>query len=345
MEAMCKTNEEQTLDAYFLNARFVLIALVVAANVMEPFAAADSRLGGLYLLIYTFHMPMFAFVTGYFSSRFRLDAHGAAALRTIVYQYALFQTIYSAADVWLFHAPGVKHSFFIPYSLLWFLWSHVCWKAMFALFRRLSHPLTAAVLLGLAAGLLPLPGLWASVSRTLVFFPFFLAGTRFPYRLRWETLVRAIRPWAMAAAVILLIWTLSVAVWRPDVRWFYASLTYRELGSPPALGVLWRLAVYGAQAAASLVFIGLVPVAWTTLAERGQRTLYVYLFQGLIIKGAFAIGALALVRSPLDAALLGAAALAMVWALSDARFRRRLQPWIEPAVPWPPILRAKKAGP
>ncbi|MFC0212215.1 acyltransferase family protein [Paenibacillus chartarius] len=163
-------------EAFILNVKFVLIAFVVIANVIEPLIDRSGILRWLYQAIFTFHIPMFVFAMGLLAKDFRLDHRGLHSLVEIAWQYVLFQTVYSLMDAALFHADGVVHSFFMPYSLLWFLFSHLCWRAMLPLFIRMKHPIIVAVGLGIAAGFLPVSGAWLSLSRTFVFLPFFLAG-------------------------------------------------------------------------------------------------------------------------------------------------------------------------
>lgn len=142
-------NIEQT---WFWNIRFFLITLVVIGNLIEPAARQSQAAGGLFLWIFSFHIPVFAFVMGHYSKRFTLNEDGLKQLLVIGMQYVLFQTIYSAADYFIFHTPGVQYSFFIPFSLLWFLMAHMFWKMLLIPFRRLRHPLLWAVLLGAAVG-------------------------------------------------------------------------------------------------------------------------------------------------------------------------------------------------
>src|SRR5699024_10159259 len=48
-------------NAYFDNAKVILIFLVVFGHLIQPFISASSELNTLYLCIYTFHMPAFIF--------------------------------------------------------------------------------------------------------------------------------------------------------------------------------------------------------------------------------------------------------------------------------------------
>ena len=54
-------------NAYFDNMKALLIFLVVLGHVLSNFAGDDSVGEWIYLVIFSFHMPAFLFVTGYFA--------------------------------------------------------------------------------------------------------------------------------------------------------------------------------------------------------------------------------------------------------------------------------------
>ncbi|MDA3100191.1 acyltransferase family protein, partial [Staphylococcus pseudintermedius] len=54
-------------DAFFDNARAILIFLVVFGHLIQPYTDAHPTVYALYLLIYSFHMPAFLFISGYFA--------------------------------------------------------------------------------------------------------------------------------------------------------------------------------------------------------------------------------------------------------------------------------------
>lgn len=52
---------------FFDNARAILILLVVFGHMLQPYTSGDKYLSALYLVIYSFHMPTFLFISGYFA--------------------------------------------------------------------------------------------------------------------------------------------------------------------------------------------------------------------------------------------------------------------------------------
>src|SRR5690606_41893719 len=53
-------------NAYFDNAKLLLIFLVVFGHAIQPFTSKNRIIDALYIWIYTFHMPAFIFLAGFF---------------------------------------------------------------------------------------------------------------------------------------------------------------------------------------------------------------------------------------------------------------------------------------
>lgn len=54
-------------DYFFDNARAILIFLVVLGHMIQPYTSESKYILALYLVIYSFHMPTFLFISGYFA--------------------------------------------------------------------------------------------------------------------------------------------------------------------------------------------------------------------------------------------------------------------------------------
>ncbi|EPD81108.1 acyltransferase family protein [Paenibacillus sp. HGH0039] len=328
---------------FFTNVRFFLILLVVLVNLLLTLPPLPEAAQAIVTAIFTFHLPVFVLVTGYFAKKYWQTPEAAAGMLRIALQYLFFQTLYSVLDLFWLHSPGIRYSFWLPYWMLWFLTAHFGWKLLLIPFARLKHPVAAAVLLGAAAGFLPAEaGAWLGLTRTLVFFPFFLAGyywreEREPRR-RTAPQRRAIR----AAAALLLL--ALPAFWHAAgadtaAQWLAGGGSYAQLGVPAAAGTMLRLGCYAAQAAASAAFLLLLPRAESRLTVLGGRTVYVFLLHGAAIKLLGAAGLLQLLARLMDAGAAGAAAAlaagcaaaaAIVAALSTRWFAAVMRPCIEP---------------
>ncbi|OXM86563.1 acyltransferase family protein [Paenibacillus rigui] len=334
---MLNQGKGSAYDTYFLNTRFVLIVLVVIGNLLMPLLPRDAEAQAIVLTIFTFHMPVFVFVTGHFSKSFPKDPHAMRILMTIVLQYVIFQSLYSALDFLFFHTGGTIYSFWAPYWMLWFLFSHLCWKLLLLLFIKIKQPLAAAVLIGIAVGYLPFDGLWLSVSRTFVFFPFFLAG----YYYRGEWLQKAARqPLAkLAGSLVLLLVIAGFYSGRlpAGIDWLLGSRTYGELHLMHWYAGLYRMGYYAAAVLVSAAFLLLQTERKGRLTEWGERTVYVFLLHGAGLKLLAAAGLYSMAGFPAGIPVLLGSAIVLTVLLSHARVAALTHPLIHPD----PVLLSK----
>ncbi|MBW4085502.1 acyltransferase family protein [Paenibacillus sp. S150] len=322
-------------ETFFLNLRFMLIVTVFAGNAIEPLIGSVGGMHSLYLWIFSFHMPLFVLVTGYFAGKGLTGTAGRKVLLQIGLQYLIFQTLYSALDASVFRVSNIQHSFFAPYLLLWFLASHACWRLLMLGMGRWSKTaqIIFAVSAGIAIGYLRLDGVWFSISRTFVYLPFFVIG----YHFSFAAFVRVYKKYvkiAAAAASVLLFLLLGTLGSKLPLGWLYGSMTYMQLGAPEWYAGVYRLGMYGLQLAASLAFLGWVPYRLSRMTDWGRRTLYVFLLHGLVVRLAAASGIYDYLGNAGGAALVLLCAVSFTVLLSQPAVKRLLHPMVEPSVDW-----------
>lgn len=324
---------EQKGETFFLNLRFILIVTVFIGNAIEPLITQMDSLNTLYLWIFSFHMPLFVLVTGYFAKSSMTGKQARDVLLQIGLQYVIFQSLYSILDATIFHVEDIHRSFFIPYLLLWFLFSHACWRLLLMAMSRLTagQQLLIAAILGVLAGYLPVDGVWLSISRTFVFFPFFIAG----YHFSFEAFTLRFKPWIkLISAFVSILLLLLFSLWgnNLNVGWLYGSLTYTQLGHEAWYAGVFRIATYALQLIASAAFLAWVPMSVGRITDLGRRTLYVFLLHGFIIRVADYSGLHESISNTSGAALLIVAAILCTILLAQPGFKKLFHPIIEPSV-------------
>ncbi|MED4312880.1 acyltransferase family protein [Heyndrickxia coagulans] len=164
-------------NSYFDNAKFILIYLVVLGHLISPFKTEDNFLFTLYTVIFLFHMPAFILISGYFSKGYRNKGHISKSFKKILVPYFIFQCIYSVYYYYTGEESHLTVNFLEPHWTLWFLLSLFFWNLMLHLFARFHFfGLAAAAALGIGIGYWDEAGSFLSLSRTFVFFPYFLLG-------------------------------------------------------------------------------------------------------------------------------------------------------------------------
>ncbi|MNO29958.1 hypothetical protein D3C76_198890 [compost metagenome] len=332
-------------ETFFLNLRFLLILCVFVGNAIEPLISRMEGMHSLYMWIFTFHMPLFVFVTGYFAKHNLFGETGRKILIQIAVQYVVFQTIYSLLDITVFQVKDIHHSFFAPYLLLWFLASHIGWRLMLLMMRKCSpvQQLAVSIALGVLVGYLHIDGTWLSISRTFVFLPFFIAGYHFSFEKieQWLTLkTRGIA--ALVSVLLFIVIFISGADIAPG--WLYGSMTYGQLHHSEWYAGIFRLALYLLQIVAGAAFLSFVPKAASLLTEYGRRTLYVFLLHGFIIRLAATSPLYQYIRNDWTALFVIAAAIFMTLLLSQTLVRKWTSPVIEPSVQWIMVMQRRAFG-
>lgn len=264
------------------NGKAVLIFLVVFGHLLE--LCPNGRESFLYLAIYSFHMPAFAFFSGYFA---KWDPK--RLIFRILCPYVFFQFLYLA------FAKGVlgesfSHPFTRPYWLMWYLASMACWTLLLPLIDRYFRHrgqtvllLAAPAALSLLIGFVPEVGYRFGLSRTIVLFPFFLAGYLCCGRKLIYT-AKFVFPAVLAGLLVL--WSSRTHL-NPD--WLYHSLSYQKAGYAFWIrGLLLLNSGFWTAALLLLLPARRIPL----LSVLGENTMAVYLLHGFFIKAAKADGLL-----------------------------------------------------
>lgn len=308
----------------FDNAKLILMLLVVLGHAFEVTGLESSP---VYKLVYLFHMPAFALVAGFFSKRLK-----PAAILTLVWQYALFQTLYCLFSAFILQRPvPLVQALTTPYWIMWFLFSLIFCKLMAPLLLHLkAHPLLMVelfILLSLLSDLVRDINYPFSLSRILQFFPFFLLGAYADFS-HFEKL-RRIPKWVAAAGFGLSFLALA-GVSRFSHWMLYGTLPFARLRLAPDDGIflqlsliLWGFVLIGC-------FFILIPQGESLFSRMGRRTLPCYLLHGFVMRGLDTAG-FGEGLSPAGQILFYLASLGLALLLMSAQVAAAMRPILQPA--------------
>ncbi|WP_042221339.1 acyltransferase family protein [Oceanobacillus manasiensis] len=313
-------------NAFFDNAKVVLIFFVVFGHMIQPFVDGSRGMSTLYSWIYTFHMPAFILMAGFF-------AKGAGDFRSIInlvkkllVPYLIFQVLYSGYYFFI-GKSGWQTDLFNPHWALWFLFSLFCWHLLLYWFKKMPALLSIAIALqiGLIIGYFGEIGHTFSLSRTFVFFPFFLIG----YFLTEKQLMLVKRKSVKIASLVIMSAVFVSIYFMPEFNsgWLLASKSYGDLGMAE-FGGLARLLVYFTAAIMVIAVLAWIPKAHYNWTKLGARTLYVYLLHGFFIQY-FRQADVFQINGLYDFLGLAALSLGLVFLLSSRPILGMWQPVIE----------------
>ena len=187
-------------DARYCNLKLFLIYLVVYGHLIEPEIEQSPLLMTQYRWIYLFHMPLFCFLSGLFMTD---SSTCKRQMKKTFSLYAVIQTL-------IVFFSGGRIGLSTPCWILWYLLSCSIWAGTGWLWYRFCKEkekvpiLIGAIAIGCAAGFVSSIGREYSLSRTLVFFPYFWMGLICDRKFPWEMLRPAGFP-ALVTAMILML--------------------------------------------------------------------------------------------------------------------------------------------
>lgn len=337
-------------EPFWDNVRFVAIALVVVGHSIEKLSDSDL-MAALYVSIYAFHMPLFAFVAGRFAVD-RVDREAGARLVTqLLVPYVAFSAVWFAVRF----AVNGEATFDLtrPWSLLWFLLALAVWRLLLPALAALRNPLLVSVAVSLTSGYFPGAGGAFDSGRILGMLPFFVLGWLLKER-GWPRGAGVLRrPTARARTVAAVVLTLAPVVAYlhiDDVRdrqlrgFAQMGANYADLDTPEWWAALVRLGLLALAVLLGGAVLVLVPRAASWITRWGSRTVYVYVLHLFPI---YVLRELTDVQAWFDSAprflLLVVVAVAWTCLLSTDPVRRAFHWIVEPRCRW--LLQPTTAGP
>lgn len=281
------------------NIKFILIACVVLGHLLAfvPGRQADQ----VYYLIYSFHMPAFMFITGFFA-KFKKESilrFGAC--------YLVFQAIYCVFAC-VVNGKAVSVHFASPYWIMWYLMATVMFYLCIPLFSTENRKAKLAwfigsIVMALAVGYEDTIGMYLSLSRFFVFMPYFLAGFYLKSELEqpWVAKLKKLRVPLTLLCIVGAALGVAWIIWaRLPVAALYGNVGYETTGHGPEVrALLYLIAACWIGLLMSIVPNRRIPV----LSSIGTNSMGVYLFHGFVVRPLMWFGVMKLFGLQTDWAL------------------------------------------
>ncbi|MGW7262920.1 acyltransferase family protein [Streptomyces sp. NPDC054842] len=324
-------------DAFFDNAKYLAIVLVAMGHAWEPLTDHSRAAEALYMVVYTFHMPAFILISGYFSRSFDMRADRLRRLVTgVAVPYVLFEVAYSLFKRYADDDPTHPISLLDPWYLTWFLVALFVWRLTTPLWKVVRWPVPLALAVAVLASVSPDIGDDLDLQRVLQFLPFFVMGLFMKpeyFQLMRRREVRLLSLPLFAGA-------LAVAYWvgpKMNSAWFYHRDSAQELGAPWWAGVVMTLALFGCSMVLTSCFFAWVPRRQTWFTVLGAGTLYGYLLHGFLAKGSRFWGwydSYAWLQKPYGEIFATLFAAAVITVLCTPPVQRMFRWAMEPKMEW-----------
>lgn len=156
------------------NIKCLLIFLVVFGHILNLFSGFFIS-NKLYHIIYSFHMPCFMFITGYFAK-----FNKRKILLHLIVPYFIFQSLYLLFErTFSGKQPAFQYS--TPHWILWYIFTVAVFYILLPFIdtQNMKYQILVfgfSIALSLLAGYDDKIGYHLSLSRIFTFFPYFLSG-------------------------------------------------------------------------------------------------------------------------------------------------------------------------
>ncbi|WP_369180901.1 acyltransferase family protein [Streptomyces mutabilis] len=283
-----QTQPGRQRDAFFDNAKYLAIVLVGVGHAWGQILDGNRTVETLYRVLYTFHMPAFIIISGYFSRSFDLSPKRVKRLITgVVVPYVVFEVGY-ALHRRFSEDPGNDLSLLDPTYLLWFLCALFVWRLTTPIWKTVRWPLPIALVIAALASVTPSIGNDLNMQRVLQFLPCFVLGLVLRpehFQLVRRRSVRILSVPVVTVSAVVAWWSVP----RMETGWFYRNAAVQDTGAPWWSGPVLTLALFGCSVVLTACFFAWVPGRRMWFTALGAGTIYGYLLHGFVVKeGTFA---------------------------------------------------------
>lgn len=269
---------------YFDNLKFVLIFLVVFGHFISPFVEKSHIAKSLWIFIWSFHMPLFIFISGYLAKN-AIAKRDKNKIFNFLILYVLLKFVIFIIQVLYGLEP--KLSLFKVSDIPWYLMAMAVWYIISMLTQKLdkNKVLIISILLALIIGYDKDFRDFLALSRILVYYPFFLLGTMIGkdkiQKLTGNKVYKFI-------SIILLLGFMAICLIFTDKIYFIRPLltgrnSYYSLNNNiEYFGLVFRIVSYILAVIISVSVMALIPKGKTFFSKMGSRTLAVYFLHAIV---------------------------------------------------------------
>jgi len=259
-------------NQYFDNLKGFLIILVIIGNSLELANPEVVNVHFLILLLYVFHMPLFVFLSGYFSKLSKRTTKQKVEKSIKLYVGA--QVFYTAFNFFILGRESAKLRILMPQWTLWYLLSMVFWYIISDYVKDYKKWIIWSIIIAMLAGLDSSIGTSGSSSRTLFFLPFFIGGMAFK-----EEYIDVLRANKVKIAIgsiltIVVLWLLNEAT---PIELLFEYTKYTWYFDRPWFPMFLRGFHYISAVVVGMGILIFMPSKSTKLSKVGKYSLIMYL--------------------------------------------------------------------
>ena len=225
-------------------------------------------------------MPLFVFCSGYFAT----NINNKKIITRLIFPFIIFQILYLVFNKHILGVENTIYTFTTPFWILWYLFSSILWGIIIQFFKKVDIKIIIiAFIIGLLVGFDNSVGYYLSLSRTIVFFPFYLLGYYFKKNEINLSKFRKNKFLVFTTSLLSLIVIYCLFIYRKNINiaWFRGSFSYEALD----YNFVIRFLIYLTALILSTMVIIIIPkFKINKITNIGVNSLSVFLLHGFLIK-------------------------------------------------------------
>lgn len=252
------------------NLKAFLIFTVVFAHAMEFIYGIEGVYGVIRSVIYSFHMPAFVLLSGYFSQ------YTKKSLSFITVSYLSTYLFFNLLIILTF-IPGSVASpidFLYPQIIYWYILCLWYWRISLPALSRIKFIIPISILFCLYIGCVAEADRFLAISRAICFLPFFLVGFNFPMQK-----IERLNKWAVSLLLCICVSVTAAAnhFGIIPVKMYEYIQSYSSTGVDDMSGILMRCFMMLISFSIIICLVVLSPSHHSRLSLLGQNSLMIYL--------------------------------------------------------------------
>lgn len=268
----------------FDNLKAVLIFLMVFGHFIELNGMKDKSIlfRTLWMGIYSFHMPLFIFVAGYFTKYYTENAK--KAIKNYLIPFIIFSNLIYFFDVFILKNQKT-FELMIPQTSMWFLLTVFFYKIIYNGIYKIKGIFIMSIIYAIIVGFDTSFASTGSLSRIVVFLPFFIAGNKFKKEYLLKITSKKIRYILIILIItlILLFGYITVCLGMPTKAITFKH-PYISQGTTLIKAVIFRIFIIVCSLLFCYLILNVIPNHKTIISYIGKSTITVYLLHVFVIK-------------------------------------------------------------
>ena len=234
----------------------------------------------VFLWIYSFHMPLFIFVSGYFAkSAINKERFKVEKICSYFLLYGLLKFLVFSVHKYILNSSTITFNFWSTSDIPWYLLAMIIWLCITNCIKDIKprYVLIISLILSCIIGCDKNVRDYLALSRVIVFYPFFLSG----YYINKDNITKIVNSkkikifsLAMVSLSIIAIVLFSEELY--SLRPFFTGRNPYELINTPINGVFYRIVAIIISTCMCISLLSLTPRKKTIYSAFGSRTLQIY---------------------------------------------------------------------